>query len=463
MLQVHQDRSGGLAAPVTGTLFEGRIARIHPNDDPLRYSWGNETRDAAGLQEILDQLRSPRPFTLLHPDDLISRGAEADVIGTVVQAWLDGDHVVAKILVTDPRGLKAIQDGVHELSLGYTSKLDEQGCQREIAVDHLALVPMARCGSSCALRADCAGDCTCNNRTKRYTTGTVEDQPAQDAVLNAKMRHELPSTMFADPAAQALPVEDETHVRAAMARFNQTNFKGPSERKAAYHHIIARAHQLGVDPADFQKKFATMDEGNETTMDELTKKLTEALTDAATQRARADAAENQLRTANDNLTKAEVDATNAKAALNVEKTRADAAEKSAKEAIEKSKLDAASGLSEIVKARVALETKATEILGAADRSALTDRDIKVAVITHVDGMTVPADKVPAWVDGVYEGSLTRAKVAATSIAAVRAAIAAPLNRTDGVVIQPGRLVPTGPEAERAARAEMAENKRVQRG
>lgn len=462
MLQVHQDRSGGLAAPVAGTLFEGRVARIHPDDDPLRYSWGNESRDAAGLQEILDQLQTPHPFTLLHPDDLISRGAKANVIGTVIQAWMDDDHVVTKILVTDPKGLAAIQDGVHELSLGYTSQLDEHGRQRQIVVDHLALVPTARCGSSCALRADC-GKCTCNNHAKRYTTRTVEDQPAQDAVLSTKTRHELPSTMFADPAAQALPIEDETHVRAAMARFNQTNFKGPSERKAAYYHIIARAHQLGVDPADFQKKFATMDEGNETTMDELTKKLTEALTDAATQRARADAAEAQLKVATDNLTKVEVDATNSKAALNVEKTRADAAEQAAQTAIEKSRLDTASSLGQIVKDRVALETKATEILGAADRSTLSDRDIKVAVIAHVDGMNVPVDKVPAWVDGVYEGSLTRAKIAAISIATVRAAIAAPVTRTDGVLVQPGRLVPTGPEAERAARAEMVSNKYSQKG
>lgn len=466
MTEVHQDRAGKLAAPVRGTVYEGRVARIHPQDDPLRYPWGSECRDAAGLQQICDQLQSPKPFTLLHPDDLISRGASADVVGTVLTAWMDGDYCVARILVTNPRGVTAIQDGVHELSLGYTSRLDEEGNQRDIRVDHLALVPVARCGPTCSLRTDCAGPCACNDRAKRYTSVTVQDQPVQDAKLNAKARHELPSSMFADPKAEALPIEDETHVRDAMARFNQHAFKGPAERKAAYHHIIARAHQLGVDPSGFQKKYASMDEGDYTSMDEITKKLTDALTEAASQKARADAAEQALSTAKDALTKAEVAATNATAALASEKVRADAAEKSAKDATEKARTDAASDLKATVKARVALESRAAEILGPADRSEMDDRAIKCAVIKHVDGIDVGADKVPAFVDGVFEGSVNRAKAATTSVAAVRAVVTGPQNpaRADAAVTPaPGRLVATGRAAEEAARAEMTERKRTRQG
>lgn len=396
MLQIHQDRAGALAAPISGTIFEGRVARVHPDDDPLRYPWGNEARDAAGLQEICDQLQVTRPFCLLHPDDLIANGARADVVGQVIGARVDGDHVVARILVTDQRALDAIRDGMHELSLGYTSRLDAAGCQRDIRVDHLALVPRARCGASCALRADCAGACACNNHARRYTTVT---------------------------------------------------------------------------------------QGDLETMDELTKKLTEALAEAAAQRARADALDAQLAPLRENLTKAEVAATNARAelatqktasdaALAVERAKVDAAETAAKAAVEKSKLDAAADLSKAVKARVLLETQANRILGtqnadgtAIDRSGMSAREIQLAVISHVDAVTLPTDKPDAFYEGVFEGAVSRAKNAAASVSATREAVSGPANKQDGipfVPLAPGRLVATGPEAEKAARQDMADRKRAGR-
>lgn len=216
-------------------------------------------------------------------------------------------------------------------------------------------------------------------------------------------------------------------------------------------------------------------------MDELTKKLTEALAEAATQRARADALDAQLVPLRDSLTRAEVAATNAKAelatqktamdaAVAVERARAEAVEKTARDTAEQSKLDAASNLGALVKVRVALETAANRILGSTDaenkpidRSGLSDRDIQIAVISHVDGMTVPADKPAAWYEGVYDGAVSRAKVAVDSIAVVRQVVSGPVTRQDGAPIAPlapGRLVATGIAAERAARQEMADRKRA---
>ncbi len=471
-MEVHQDRAGTLAAPITGTIYEGTVARIHPDGDPLRYGPDHvEYRDRAGLDEINAELQTPRSFTLLHPDNLISRGAKADIVGQVIGSRIEGDFVIAKILVTDQRGIDAINAGIHELSLGYLATLDANRRQRNIKIDHLALVPKGRC-LTCSLRADCAGDC--NNCAISYTTGAVAEQPIIDAVLTAKTRHELASSMFAAPASEALPLEDESHVQNAMARFNQTIFKGPAEKKAAFHHIIARAHQLGMDASGFEKKYGNLDQGTPV-MDELTKKLTEALAEAASQKARADALDTSLTAAKTALTAAEVLATNAQAALTAEKasnltaitaekTRADAAEETAKKSLEQAKLDADASLVTAVKARVLLETRANAILGAKDkdgksidRSALSERDIKIAVIKHVDAMDVPADKVMAYVDGVYEGSITRAQSAASSIASTRSVIEA--TRKDHAPVGTG-TVATGPDAERVARQEMADRKRA---
>lgn len=406
---IHQDRAS-LAAPVTGKIYEGTVARIHPADDPLRYGPDRaECRDMAGLLEILAELQTSKPFTLLHPDDLISRGARADIVGRVISARIDGDFVVAQILVTDPRGEAAIADGMHELSLGYTSVLRDGNWQSQIKIDHLSLVPRGRC-QTCALRADCAESCSCKSRAMSYTTGTVADQPKSDVVI---------------PAGSS-----------------------------------ADATVLSATP---QRNLA---------MDELSKKLGEALAEAAAQKARADQLDTDLKATKKALTDSEVAATNAQAALNTEKTRADAAiatekaradaaDAGAKAALEKSKLDAVSDLATAVKTRVALETQANRILGSVDkdnkpvdRSALSDRDIKVAVIKHVDNLDVAPEKEEAFVDGVYTGSLNRSTSVTTSVAAVRTALEQ--TRADAKTNLP---VLTGLDAERQARQDMANRKR----
>lgn len=443
MEEIHLDRIAGLAAPIDARLYEGRVARIHPDGDPLQYTWGDEYRDAAGLQQIADQLVA-KPFSLLHPSELIAKGGKADIVGRIVDSRVDGQFVVAQILVTDARAIAAINSGMHELSLGYTSSLDSTRRQRDIRVDHIALVPKARCGTTCALRTDSHPGiaCTCNSCTISYNTSIVVDSPNTDAALTAATRHELPGHMFAAPDSKSLPIEDETHVRAAMARFNQTDFKGPSERKAAYHHIVARAHQLGIDPAGFEKTVGNrlddvghLDHQGTIVMDELQKKLGEALATAATEKARADQLDIELTATKTKLTASEIAATNAQAALGAERKLTEAANLAATQAkadaataIAQAKLDAGNTVASAVTARVQLLTEANQVLGAKDskgqlidRSAMGDQELRLAVIKHVDNLEFPKDKDPVFVQGVYAGSLARAAAAASSRTAVREA------------------------------------------
>lgn len=378
MLQVHQDRAG-LAAPIVARIYEGRVARIHRDGDPLTYpnlkgSQRQQYRDAAGLAEICQELKQGRPYTLHHPADLISKGTPADIVGRVIGARIDGDYVVAQILITDPRAEQALKDGISELSLGYTSHVDTNGRQSLIKVDHLAQVPRARCGSSCALRRDCADDepCACTNHAIGYTTGIVAEQLPPDAVL-----------------AGAIPAPESVQ---------------------------------GIPRI---------------TMDEMQKKLAELAAEAATQAARANQLDAALATTKAALTAAEIEATNAKAALATEKQlTADALASAAQSkadataAVVQAKLDSDSALTGAVNARVKLLTEVNTILGdkdakgeVIDRSTMDEQTLHRAVILHVDALEFPADKDPVFLAGVYAGSLARADKAVASRAGVRAAAA----------------------------------------
>ncbi len=73
---------------------------------------------------------------------------------------------------------------------------------------------------------------------------------AAKAPMSADTRNNLPNRQFAyvdSDGGTHLPINDAAHVRAAMARFNQTSFESPDKKKAAARKILARARALGID------------------------------------------------------------------------------------------------------------------------------------------------------------------------------------------------------------------------
>lgn len=70
------------------------------------------------------------------------------------------------------------------------------------------------------------------------------------AELNAEKRHELKDNDFAYIDKQGnrhLPIEDESHVRNAISRWNQTDFESASAKEAARRKIVAAAKSHGVE------------------------------------------------------------------------------------------------------------------------------------------------------------------------------------------------------------------------
>ena len=82
------------------------------------------------------------------------------------------------------------------------------------------------------------------------------------AELDEKDRDKLRKDQFAyvdKDGGEHLPIHDESHVRNAIARFNQTNFESDAAKDRARKKILAAAerHGIEVDDDDNIKQEAT--------------------------------------------------------------------------------------------------------------------------------------------------------------------------------------------------------------
>lgn len=128
------------------------------------------------------------PFTLDHPDPAVFAGGSvtADNFqqlthGHVLDVWRDGDLVMVRVRVSTTDALRMIDQGVVQLSCGYTTELDPtsgvtrdgeafDAIQTEIRYNHLALVDLARAGPVARLRLDSADDTAAVQRPREECT-----------------------------------------------------------------------------------------------------------------------------------------------------------------------------------------------------------------------------------------------------------------------------------------------------
>jgi len=107
------------------------------------------------------------PLTDGHPTVPVSaKNVRQLEVGTVTgPARQDGEHVAVATMFKDPTAIAKVESGKRQLSPGYTLDLDEtpgvhplygryDAIQRNITINHLALVDQARGGSSVKLRMD---------------------------------------------------------------------------------------------------------------------------------------------------------------------------------------------------------------------------------------------------------------------------------------------------------------------
>lgn len=65
--------------------------------------------------------------------------------------------------------------------------------------------------------------------------------------LNAKERHKIPDSEFAFPKERKEPLENASHVRNAIARFDQVEGVSNKEKDEAWDRIKKAAKKFGVD------------------------------------------------------------------------------------------------------------------------------------------------------------------------------------------------------------------------
>ena len=65
--------------------------------------------------------------------------------------------------------------------------------------------------------------------------------------LNQKDRDKLSDPKYAFPKERKEPIENASHVRNAIARFNQVKGVNDDERDAAWKRILAAAKKFGVE------------------------------------------------------------------------------------------------------------------------------------------------------------------------------------------------------------------------
>lgn len=80
----------------------------------------------------------------------------------------------------------------------------------------------------------------------------------EGAKLTQKQRDKLPNSMFALPEKQALPINDETHVRLAWQMVDRTKGLTEAEKKKARRRILRRAKELGIDTSNWADVSAAM-------------------------------------------------------------------------------------------------------------------------------------------------------------------------------------------------------------
>ena len=138
----------------------------------------------------LDSLASfvGKPVTDNHPPvEVKANNWKQFAVGSIGEGVLrDGEHIKVPVTLMDADTIKAVQNGKREISMGYTAELEwvdgvtadgtaYQAKQKNIRINHLAIVDKGRAGSTCRIGDALWGDTSPNNNTgeKPVATRTV--------------------------------------------------------------------------------------------------------------------------------------------------------------------------------------------------------------------------------------------------------------------------------------------------
>lgn len=361
------------------------------------------------------------PVTNNHPNALLSAAdAKKYMVGmTGENVARADDHVRTNLMVADEATIKQMDAGKIQVSCGYNCTIDPTPGihplygrydvrQMDIRGNHVAIVDKGRAGDA-HIRMDAEMAIM-----------------REDNLLNAAERHNLSAREFAVPAREGLPIEDEGHVRAAMARFGQYQFQSAAEKKTAYNKIVAKAKSLGVDSTGFEKEWTNRLDS--LALDMPTAKVgimaqdQDLVGEAAKQLAalvnRADTAESALSAEKSRADTAEGTVEMLKAQLAAAQAGPKPADIESRDAqimglqklvaAEKARADAAESPDvrrAAVKARVAIETAAAAVMGDTRLDSFDDRQLMNLVIEKLLGKAIDAERSDDYVRACFDTAI----------------------------------------------------------
>lgn len=205
-----------------------------------------------------------KPVIITHDAGLVDKNnVSENEIGTILtKGYRDGDNVRAKIVIHDTDSMK--ESGLKELSLGYNLDLDEtpgdwkgmhyDAIQRNIRINHLALVREARAGDKARLNIDSKNGITKGVNIMSYkkakarrADGLLSEEELAKAIEEYKARHPQPEKADEDPEkpVEGVPVpakaaENEETVAAIREKQEAKTGEGKEELAEANDTI---AHQ----------------------------------------------------------------------------------------------------------------------------------------------------------------------------------------------------------------------------
>lgn len=173
-----------------------------------------------------------KPIIITHDAGLVDKDNVAqEGIGTILtEGYRDGDNVRAEIVIQDTNAQKDC--GLKELSLGYNLDLDEtpgewhgehyDAIQRNIRVNHLALVRLARAGDQARLNIDGRDNKTLKGGNKSMAKPKKAAKRADGATLNPEDFQKAIDAYKARRAERMQQKDSETETAAAPAAEDTT-------------------------------------------------------------------------------------------------------------------------------------------------------------------------------------------------------------------------------------------------
>ncbi|MDN8030048.1 DUF2213 domain-containing protein [Burkholderia multivorans] len=214
-----------------------------------------------------------KPVTLDHPDDFVTPATYSQLGKGVMLnirrgEGLENDLILADLLITAQDAITAVQEEqIEEVSLGYEADYEQvspgRGVQRNIVVNHVAIVPRGRCGPRCAI-----GDKEPEMKTKD------SKPPRRSAWLDRLMK--------------AMKAKDEAGVEEALKEGQEAmDEESEEERKKreaaeagktgdALSQILKRLKAMDEDIQELKKAVAEDDDEEDDETDETTDTIIEA-------------------------------------------------------------------------------------------------------------------------------------------------------------------------------------------